>query len=153
MADFTHIFWGFLALCASVTYRSSDFYKKWNKGSNTDSSSEDTLSEDTKKVHTVLLKKYLFVYLLATLSDWLQGPYVYALYSEYKFEQHEIAKLFVAGFGSSMIFGSFVGGIADQGGRRLFVILFAVVYFASCVTKRELYFRFRSAFGTFFCSI
>ena len=84
-----------------------------------------------------LLKKYLFVYLLAAFSDWLQGPYVYALYDAYGYTQHEIAVLFVAGFGSSMIFGSFIGGMADQGGRKRFVILFAVIYAMSCMTKRE----------------
>ena len=34
-----------------------------------------------------------------------------------------------------MIFGSFVGGMADWGGRRTFVILYAVLYALSCVTK------------------
>ena len=87
--------------------------------------------------HTQLLRKYLVVYLLAAMSDWLQGPYVYALYDAYGYSQHDIAVLFVAGFGSSMVFGSFVGGMADQGGRRRFVILFAIIYALSCMTKRE----------------
>mmetsp|Transcript_7743 Transcript_7743/g.19128 ORF Transcript_7743/g.19128 Transcript_7743/m.19128 type:complete len:485 (-) Transcript_7743:222-1676(-) len=134
MTSFSVVFWGFLALCASVTYRSSDHYKKRQSKAG-GGGDKDELSEKHKAAHNELLKKYLFVYLMATLSDWLQGPYVYALYSEYEFSQHDIAKLFVAGFGSSMIFGSFVGGIADLKGRRLFVILFAVVYLASCVTK------------------
>jgi len=34
-----------------------------------------------------------------------------------------------------MIFGSFIGGMADTGGRRTFVVLFAVIYAGSCVTK------------------
>ena len=89
-----------------------------------------------KKQWETILRKYLAVYLLATLSDWLQGPYVYALYADYGFSQHEIAILFVAGFGSSMVFGSFIGGMADWGGRRNFVVLFAIIYAASCVTKR-----------------
>ncbi|ACI64961.1 possible transporter, partial [Thalassiosira pseudonana CCMP1335] len=80
-------------------------------------------------------RKYLVVYLLAALSDWLQGPYVYALYDAYGYSQHDIAVLFVAGFGSSMVFGSFVGGMADQCGRRKFVILFSVIYALSCMTK------------------
>ncbi len=88
--------------------------------------------------HAQLLRKYLIVYLLAALSDWLQGPYVYALYDAYGYSQHEIAVLFVAGFGSSMVFGSFIGGMADQCGRRKFIILFAVIYALSCMTKREL---------------
>ena len=36
-----------------------------------------------------------------------------------------------------MVFGSFVGGMADWGGRRRFVVLFALIYAASCLTKRE----------------
>jgi Na+/melibiose symporter-like transporter len=89
--------------------------------------------------HAQLLRKYLFVYLFAAMSDWLQGPYVYALYDAYGYSQHDIAVLFVAGFGSSMVFGSFVGGMADQGGRKKFVILFAIIYALSCMTKREFF--------------
>ena len=114
MANFPVIFWSSLILCCGVTFRSSDYYKKFCLGHNGNDSKDD-LSGDVNKAHTTLLKKYLFVYLLATLGDWLQGPYVYALYSDYGFEQHEIAQLFVTGFGSSMIFGSFVGGIGKCG--------------------------------------
>jgi len=85
--------------------------------------------------HSSLLYRYLAVYLMATLSDWLQGPYVYALYSSYGYSQHAIAILFVAGFGSSMIFGSVVGSFADSQGRRCMVLVFAVVYTCSCITK------------------
>mmetsp|Transcript_25972 Transcript_25972/g.51738 ORF Transcript_25972/g.51738 Transcript_25972/m.51738 type:complete len:202 (-) Transcript_25972:1207-1812(-) len=99
--------------------------------------------------HSQLLRKYLIVYLLAAFSDWLQGPYVYALYDAYGYSQHDIAVLFVAGFGSSMIF-SFVGGIADQYGRRRFVILFAIIYSLSCMTKRE-YNRIRKSIWLILC--
>jgi Na+/melibiose symporter-like transporter len=135
MANFSLIFW--LALCINValTVRSSDFFKSRMNLAGT--SGDEGVSEELKMKHIALLRKYLFVYLLATLSDWLQGPYVYALYSEYGFKQHEIAQLFVAGFGSSMIFGSFIGGMADWGGRKKFVMLFAVVYASSCITKRK----------------
>lgn len=34
-----------------------------------------------------------------------------------------------------MVFGSFIGGMADACGRRKFVILFAVIYALSCMTK------------------
>ena len=34
-----------------------------------------------------------------------------------------------------MVFGSFIGGMADWGGRRRFVILFSIIYAASCMTK------------------
>ena len=61
---------------------------------------------------------YLIVFWIAMAGDWLQGPYVYALYSSYGLSQADIAALFVAGFGSSMVFGTFIGGVADRIGRK-----------------------------------
>lgn len=52
--------------------------------------------------------------LLISAGDWLQGPYVYALYEHYGMSTHEIELLFVAGFGSSMVFGTVVGSFADK---------------------------------------
>ena len=43
-------------------------------------------------------RTYLTVYLLMMAGDWLQGPYMYALYDAYGFKHDEIAALFVAGF-------------------------------------------------------
>ena len=57
---------------------------------------------------------YLAVYLLAMLGDWLQGPHVYALYESYDMTKHQIEILFIAGFGSSMLFGTIVGSFADK---------------------------------------
>lgn len=54
---------------------------------------------------------FLFVQIEA---DWLQGPYVYALYESYGFVKEDIGLLFVAGFLSSAIFGTFVGSLADK---------------------------------------
>ncbi|KAJ1344952.1 hypothetical protein BSLG_000467 [Batrachochytrium salamandrivorans] len=57
---------------------------------------------------------YLFVYGLVFISDWLQGPYIYALYKSYNYDLDNIALLFVTGFLSSAIVGTFVGSIADR---------------------------------------
>jgi predicted MFS family arabinose efflux permease len=78
---------------------------------------------------------YLFVFLLAMFADWLQGPYVYELYVSYGFTQLQIAELFVCGFGSSMIVGTFVGGLADKLGRKSMCILYSVCYIVACCTK------------------
>ncbi len=78
---------------------------------------------------------YLIVFLLAMFSDWLQGPYVYELYVSYGFSQQQIAELFVCGFGSSMIVGTFVGGLADTWGRKLMCIMYCVCYIIACFTK------------------
>jgi len=163
MTDYNLIFGLVLIFNIAVTFRASSYWKKYfpDSTNNNDNNNEEEMAplssgkedSDVEKGqassnsaasdaaanirHSQLLKKYLFVYLLAAFSDWLQGPYVYALYDAYGYTQHEIAVLFVAGFGSSMIFGSFIGGMADQGGRKRFVILFAVIYALSCMTKRE----------------
>jgi len=117
----------------------SDIKKSMKDGGNSSPSKQSSAASDAAANirHSQLLRKYLFVYLFAACSDWLQGPYVYALYDAYGYSQHDIAVLFVAGFGSSMVFGSFVGGMADQGGRKKFVILFAIIYSLSCMTKRK----------------
>ncbi len=51
---------------------------------------------------------------LPAAGDWLQGPYIYALYEHYKYQVGDIGRLFIAGFGSSMIFGTLAGGLADK---------------------------------------
>jgi MFS family permease len=78
---------------------------------------------------------YLCVYFMMMAGDWLQGPYVYALYDSYGYSQEDIAVLFVAGFGSSMFFGTFVGSLADRLGRKRFCLLYTGLYIASCLTK------------------
>jgi hypothetical protein len=47
-----------------------------------------------------LLQTYLPAYLLAACADWLQGPHKYALYSSYGYSHHEIALLYIVGYGS-----------------------------------------------------
>ncbi|PRP86026.1 hypothetical protein PROFUN_05797 [Planoprotostelium fungivorum] len=79
--------------------------------------------------------RYLIVYLLAMGADWLQGPYVYKLYSSYDFSQEEISQLFVGGFLSGAIFGTFVGTLADKYGRKRLTIVFGISYILSCLTK------------------
>ncbi|CAF3621521.1 unnamed protein product [Rotaria sordida] len=78
---------------------------------------------------------YLLVYLLAIAGDWLQGPHVYALYESYGIQKHEIEILFIAGFGSSMIFGTIVASLADKYGRRNTCIVYGILYGISCATK------------------
>ncbi|KAG7016808.1 Molybdate-anion transporter [Cucurbita argyrosperma subsp. argyrosperma] len=70
-------------------------------------------------------------------GDWLQGPYVYYLYSQYGFGKGEIGQLFIAGFGSSMLFGTIVGSLADKQGRRRACITYCITYILSCITKHS----------------
>uniref|UniRef100_A0A915MW62 Molybdate-anion transporter n=1 Tax=Meloidogyne javanica TaxID=6303 RepID=A0A915MW62_MELJA len=58
-------------------------------------------------------------------------------------EMHQIALnqghsqklLFIAGFGSSLIFGTFVGSFADKFGRKANCLLYAFLYSIACLTK------------------
>jgi len=80
-------------------------------------------------------KSFFLVYFLALLGDWLQGPYVYKLYAFYGFKESQIAVLYVAGFASSVVFGTCTGPLADLWGRRKMAIAFSVIYTFCCLTK------------------
>lgn len=83
----------------------------------------------------VLQSKYLTAYYLATFSDWLQGPYVYKVYSDYGYEEEEIAVLYIAGFASSSLFGTVVGHLADKYGRKILCVSFGLIYSICCLSK------------------
>jgi MFS family permease len=78
---------------------------------------------------------YLSVWSICVCADWLQGPFVYALYEAYGFTRSEIAELFVAGFGASLVFGCLVGSVADRFGRKKTCVAYCIFYILSCMTK------------------
>lgn len=82
-------------------------------------------------------RNYLIVYLLAVTADWMQGPYVYALYTHYGYTKSDIGQLYIAGFASSALFGTIVASVADKYGRRANALLYCAIYIASCVTKHS----------------
>eukprot|EP00931_Biecheleriopsis_adriatica_P033739 TRINITY_DN19563_c0_g2_i1.p1 TRINITY_DN19563_c0_g2~~TRINITY_DN19563_c0_g2_i1.p1 ORF type:complete len:567 (+),score=70.61 TRINITY_DN19563_c0_g2_i1:69-1769(+) len=95
-------------------------------------------SEASRKSHPGF-NQFMFSYLsawgLCVGADWLQGPYVYALYKAYGFSDHEIAQLFVVGFVSALVCSCFVGSLADRFGRKRFCIAYCVLYIVSCIAK------------------
>eukprot|EP01129_Flabellula_baltica_P008595 TRINITY_DN3429_c0_g1_i1.p1 TRINITY_DN3429_c0_g1~~TRINITY_DN3429_c0_g1_i1.p1 ORF type:complete len:433 (+),score=62.21 TRINITY_DN3429_c0_g1_i1:225-1523(+) len=94
----------------------------------------NALSDKTPEF-LVFQKRYLVVYYIVMFSDWLQGPYTYALYSDYGFDRETIATLFIVGYGSSALFGTFIGSVADIYGRKKFAVLFGIIYSLSCFVK------------------
>jgi len=80
-------------------------------------------------------KSFFLVYFLALMGDWLQGPYVYQLYAYYGFKESSIAILYIAGFASSVLFGTCTGPLADLWGRRKMAIAFSIIYTFCCLTK------------------
>ena len=78
---------------------------------------------------------YFRVYFLALMAEWLQGPYLYKLYSHYGFIDTQIAIIYVCGFASSVIFGTSSGYLANAFGRKKACILFTILYSVCCLTK------------------
>lgn len=97
--------------------------------------SKDRISTST--AFNSFKNNYLFVYTLMMAGDWLQGPYVYYLYSQYGFDKGDIGRLFIAGFGSSMLFGTIVGSLADKQGRKRACVTYCITYILSCITKHS----------------
>ena len=87
------------------------------------------------EIDATFQRNYLVVYTLAYFADWLNGPYVYALYESYGLSEHEIAILFLTGFGTSALCGPFVGILADNVGRKKCSILYFVIYALSSICK------------------
>jgi Na+/melibiose symporter-like transporter len=112
-------YWGSFIFCGLLCL----VFQLYGRSKDTNNSSSDKVTSTRFKTFQF---NYLVVFLLAMFSDWLQGPYVYELYVSYGFNQVEIAELFVCGFASSMVVGTFVGGLADKLGRKKMCIMYSV---------------------------
>lgn len=78
--------------------------------------------------------QYLSVYLTLMLADWLQGTNMYTLYSSYGVN---VRLLFLTGFVSSALFGTFLGIYVDQWGRKLGCLIFCVLEVSSNWVKNR----------------
>jgi MFS family permease len=128
--DLYQYYVGWLMLLSAVLYVFRQAYAK-------------QLTDDETKTASVTIhfknfqKTYLVVFIIMMAADWLQGPYVYSLYKHYGYSQQEIGILFIAGFGSSLVFGTIVGSLADKYGRKRLCLTFAALYSISCLTKHS----------------
>ena len=84
-----------------------------------------------------LRNRYLGVYALATLGDWIQGGYIYALYAEYGFSLQQIALVFGIGYGSAATLGTYAGAVGDVGGHRRNCVAYGVLYLVSCLLNND----------------
>ena len=111
-----------------------------SQGSNSKPSDDDDGAATEKAVASPTLfkrfqREFLIVFLTMMAADWMQGPYVYALYQHYGFSRTDNGILFIAGFGSSLVFGTWAGPIADSRGRKFACLLYGITYTLSCMTK------------------
>ena len=89
-----------------------------------------------------LQRRFLAVFWAWKFADWLHGPYFYEVYASKVFDgkpmgPEGIARMFLCGFGSSMLFGTFAGSLIDTIGRRAGCMAFAAMYVASALSTRS----------------
>ena len=132
MGELSTRYWGSFVLCCALCAGLQWYSRNQGTGGK---GGRGTSTDATTARFAAFQRNYLMVFLLAMFSDWLQGPYVYELYVSYGFDRGAISELFVCGFGSSMIVGTFVGGLADKLGRKNMCILYSICYVVACMTK------------------
>eukprot|EP00565_Helicotheca_tamesis_P009180 CAMPEP_0185729922 /NCGR_PEP_ID=MMETSP1171-20130828/7757_1 /TAXON_ID=374046 /ORGANISM="Helicotheca tamensis, Strain CCMP826" /LENGTH=491 /DNA_ID=CAMNT_0028398865 /DNA_START=29 /DNA_END=1504 /DNA_ORIENTATION=+ len=69
-------------------------------------------------------RKYIVVYLIIMLADWMQGTHMYTLYLSYGVN---ISALFLTGFLSGAIFAPFLGSFVDKFGRKRSCVVYCVL--------------------------
>ncbi|KAJ3375036.1 hypothetical protein GGF31_005758 [Allomyces arbusculus] len=90
-------------------------------------------ANDQARSFSAFQTNYVAVFVLVHASDWLFGPYLYAVYLEHGLDLSWIAALNMIGFLSSGILGSFIGSLSDKWGRKRLCLLYPVVMCASCL--------------------
>lgn len=86
--------------------------------------------------------RFLSVFWVLKLADWLHGPYFYEVYASKviggkAMGQDMIGKLFLCGFGASMVFGTVAGTLVDTMGRKKGCLAFAALYIMSALSTRS----------------
>jgi len=74
--------------------------------------------------YNIFRQKYLVVYLIIMLADWMQGTHMYTLYLSYNVN---ISALFLTGFLTGAIFAPFLGSAVDKFGRKRSCIVYCVL--------------------------
>ena len=127
---------GLLGLCAALYAGQSWFTDSSPEGKNSKTAESKASSKTAKPQAAASTHSFDFlaVYALVMAADWLQGPFLYSLYTE----EHGVAPghvpmLLATGFVAGGVSASFVGSAADRHGRKRACLLFCAAYAASCV--------------------
>ncbi|KAK0709672.1 hypothetical protein B0T26DRAFT_874691 [Lasiosphaeria miniovina] len=132
---------GLLVLCGALfaaQQRQQQHRAKSRSESADNSSSSNNLNKKTKTTtpetppHS--RRSFLAIYALVMAADWLQGPFLYALYrDEHGVAAATVPALFTAGFTAGAASGSVLGSVADRRGRKAACLFFCAAYALSCV--------------------
>ena len=119
------------------------FLTRVSPSADKDNTSSSSGSVAVPKSVSNLRKKFLPVFWLLRLSDWLQGPYFFAVYSTKVLSTgvapslQTVSLLFLTGFASTAAFGPLVGRASDVYGRKLATLIFTFVYAAGALTTKS----------------
>lgn len=86
--------------------------------------SKKDASQDLHDQFLAFRNKYILVYLVIMLADWMQGTHMYTLYLSYNVN---ISALFLTGFLSGAFFAPFLGSAVDKFGRKTSCIVYCVL--------------------------
>lgn len=94
----------------------------------------------SKEVRSLQLR-FLLVFWMYKMADWLQGPYFWEVYASKVIggaavSSAAVAKFFLTGFSSTAIFGAVIGGMVDSLGRKRGSLAFALLYSLSALSTR-----------------
>jgi hypothetical protein len=100
-----------------------------------------TEAVDKPKEVLSLQRRFLAVFWLLRMSDWMQGPYFYEVYASKVIRGQPasldmVSKLFLVGFASTGLFGPWVGRQVDARGRKLGTLLFTALYSLGALSTR-----------------
>ena len=89
-----------------------------------------------------LQARFLVVFWLMRMADWLQGPYFYEVYSSkviggVPVSLDLVSKLFLVGFASTGLFGPWIGKLVDGVGRKAGTLAFAALYTLGALSTRS----------------
>jgi hypothetical protein len=89
-----------------------------------------------------LQARFLGVFWLLRLADWLQGPYFYDVYASkiingLPVTADMISRLFLVGFASTGILGPWIGKLVDRSGRKTGTIAFSALYTLAAISTRS----------------
>jgi hypothetical protein len=115
--------WALRTFVGLATFTSVFAFVQKFTGSKDDNDSTQVSGEKASSFRA-FQRRYLVVYYIIMLADWLQGTNMYTLYSSYGVN---ISALFITGFTSSLIFGTVIGLFVDRWGRRFSCIVYLLI--------------------------
>ena len=134
----TSLFNGLFLSLATVAFFSKLAAFKSNS-SKVSESGDDSVKPAAVKT---LQAKFLIVFWLMRMADWLQGPYFYEVYSSkiinglpVSFDL--VSKIFLVGFATTGIFGPFIGRFVDTIGRKAGTLAYAALYTIGALSTRS----------------